>query len=116
MTLSSYINSNLFCRYFGRKYPIQLIIKNNHVARSSVDHQSQNVPIETFHSDSGFVELTLPKTDKPKKMSAGKIDVIGDCDISESSKKSDNDNVMEFGAVVLNSDVSITVLFYVFIL
>lgn len=82
-----------------------MIIKNNHNARSSVDHQ--NVPIETFHSDSGFVELSLPKIDKPKKMSSGKIDTLsGECDISESSKKSDNDNVMDFGAVVLNSDVS----------
>ncbi|KAL5293475.1 TEX2 family protein [Megaselia abdita] len=90
-------------RYFGRKYPIQLIIKNNNNARNSVDQQ--NVPTETFHSDSGFVELSLPKPEKPKKMSAGKIDVLlGDCDISESSKKSDNDNVMDFGTVVLNSD------------
>lgn len=97
-------------RYFGRKYPIQLIIKNNNNSRNSVD---QNIPTETYNSDNGFVELSLPKTEKPKKMSAGKIDILlGDGDFSESSKKSDNDNVMDFGAVVLNSDVSI---FYVVI-
>lgn len=94
-------------RYFGRKYPIQLIIKNNHNDKTSED-QHHNVPIETFHSDSGFVELTLPKIDKTKRLSAGKIDLqSGDCDTSETNKKTDNDNVMDFGAVVLNSDVSL---------
>lgn len=95
-----------FDRYFGRKYPIQLIVKNNHNEKASEDPPHHNVPTETFHTDSGFVELSLPKVDKTKRLSAGKIDLPGDGDVSETNKKSDSDNVMDFGAVVLNSDVS----------